>query len=61
MGTQMKLSTGNQINGKIMEIRKGAVTAIVYVDTEQELLINGEKVPAADGATFETLLSRASA
>ena len=27
----MKLSTGNQINGKIMEIRKGAVTAIVYV------------------------------
>jgi molybdopterin-binding protein len=31
MGTQMKLSTGNQITGKIMEIRKGAVTAIVYV------------------------------
>ena len=27
----MKLSTGNQIKGKIMEIRKGAVTAIVYV------------------------------
>jgi len=27
----MKLSTGNVINGKIMEIRKGAVTAIVYV------------------------------
>ena len=26
-----KLSTGNQIAGKIMEIRKGAVTAIVYV------------------------------
>jgi molybdopterin-binding protein len=26
-----KLSTGNQIEGKIMEIRKGAVTAIVYV------------------------------
>ena len=24
-----KLSTGNQIEGKIMEIRKGAVTAIV--------------------------------
>jgi molybdopterin-binding protein len=33
-GRQMrfsKLSTGNQIEGKIMEIRKGAVTAIVYV------------------------------
>ncbi len=27
----MKLSTGNQIKGKIMEIRKGAVTAILYV------------------------------
>ena len=27
----MKLSTGNQIKGKIMESRKGAVTAIVYV------------------------------
>ena len=26
-----KLSTGNQNEGKIMEIRKGAVTAIVYV------------------------------
>jgi molybdopterin-binding protein len=28
---EMKFSTGNQIKGKIMEIRKGAVTAIVYV------------------------------
>jgi len=28
---EMKFSTGNQIQGKIMEIRKGAVTAIVYV------------------------------
>ena len=27
----MKFSTGNQIKGKILEIRKGAVTAIVYV------------------------------
>jgi len=27
----MKFSTGNQIKGKIMEIRKGAVTAILYV------------------------------
>jgi molybdopterin-binding protein len=27
----MKFSTGNQIKGKIMEIRKVAVTAIVYV------------------------------
>jgi molybdopterin-binding protein len=27
----MKFSTGNQIQGKIMEIRKGGVTAIVYV------------------------------
>jgi molybdopterin-binding protein len=27
----MKFSTGNRIKGKIMEIRKGAVTAIVYV------------------------------
>lgn len=28
---RMKFSTSNQIKGKIMEIRKGAVTAIVYV------------------------------
>ena len=28
---EMKFSTGNQIQGKIMEIRKGAVTAIVYI------------------------------
>jgi molybdopterin-binding protein len=28
---EMKFSTGNQIQGKIVEIRKGAVTAIVYV------------------------------
>ena len=27
----MQFSTGNQIKGKILEIRKGAVTAIVYV------------------------------
>jgi hypothetical protein len=27
----MQFSTGNQIKGKIMEIRKGGVTAIVYV------------------------------
>jgi len=27
----MKFSTGNRIKGKIMEIRKGAVTAFVYV------------------------------
>jgi molybdopterin-binding protein len=27
----MQFSTGNQVKGKIMEIRKGAVTAIVYV------------------------------
>jgi molybdopterin-binding protein len=28
---ELKFSTGNQIKGKIMEIRKGAVTALVYV------------------------------
>jgi molybdopterin-binding protein len=38
-----KLSTANQIEGKIMEIRKGAVTAIVYVqiadDTQVEVSV----------------------
>ena len=35
----MKLSTGNQIKGKIMEIRKGAVTAIVYVQIADETML----------------------
>ncbi|MEM7192487.1 MAG: TOBE domain-containing protein [Pseudomonadota bacterium] len=34
-----KLSTANQIAGKIMEIRKGAVTAIVYVQIEGDTLV----------------------
>ena len=45
----MKFSTGNQINGKIMEIRKGAVTAIVYVtvagDTTLEVSVT---IPALE-------------
>jgi molybdopterin-binding protein len=45
----MKLSTGNAINGKIMEIRKGAVTAIVYVaipgDTTLEVSVT---IPALE-------------
>ncbi len=34
-----KLSTANQVAGKIMEIRKGAVTAIVYVQIADETLV----------------------
>jgi len=34
-----KLSTANQIAGKIMEIRKGAVTAIVYVQIAGETMV----------------------
>lgn len=34
-----KLSTANQIAGKIMEIRKGAVTAIVYVQIAGDTLV----------------------
>lgn len=34
-----KLSTANQIAGKIMEIRKGAVTAIVYVQIADETMV----------------------
>jgi molybdopterin-binding protein len=45
----MKFSTGNQIKGKIMEIRKGAVTAIVYVtvsgDTTLEVSVT---IPALE-------------
>jgi len=41
--TFSKLSTANQVEGKIMEIRKGAVTAIVYVqiagDTQVEVSV----------------------
>lgn len=35
----MKFSTGNQIKGKIMEIRKGAVTAIVYVQIAGDTMV----------------------
>ena len=35
----MKLSTSNQISGKIMEIRKGAVTAVVYVQIAGDTII----------------------
>jgi len=45
----MKFSTGNQIQGKIMEIRKGGVTAIVYVtvpgDTTLEVSVT---IPALE-------------
>ena len=34
-----KLSTANQIEGKIMEIRKNAVTAIVYVQIAGESMV----------------------
>lgn len=34
-----KLSTANQIAGKIMEIRKGAVTAIVYVQIAGDTMV----------------------
>ena len=35
----MKLSARNQIKGKVMEIRKGAVTAIVYVQIAGDVMI----------------------
>jgi molybdopterin-binding protein len=35
----MKLSTRNQIKGKVMEIRKGAVTAIIYVQIPGDVMI----------------------
>lgn len=34
-----KLSTANQIEGKIMEIRKGAVTAIIYVQIAGDTMV----------------------
>ena len=35
----MKLSTRNQIKGKVMEIRKGAVTTIVYVQIAGDQMV----------------------
>jgi molybdopterin-binding protein len=35
----MKLSARNQIKGKVMEIRKGAVTAIIYVQIPGDVMI----------------------
>jgi molybdopterin-binding protein len=43
----MKLSTGNQINGKIMEIRKGAVTAVVYVSIAGDTMLQTSVTIAA--------------
>jgi molybdopterin-binding protein len=43
----MKLSTGNQIKGKIMEIRKGAVTAIVYVTITVDTMLETSVTVAA--------------
>ena len=43
----MRLSTGNQIKGKIMEIRKGAVTAIVYVQIAGETMLETSVTIAA--------------
>jgi molybdopterin-binding protein len=45
--TEMKLSTGNQIKGKIMEIRKGAVTAIVYVQIAGDTMLETSVTIAA--------------
>lgn len=42
-----KLSTGNQIAGKILEIRKGAVTAIVYVSIGGDTLLQASVTIAA--------------
>jgi molybdopterin-binding protein len=50
-GAEMKLSTGNQIKGKIMEIRKGAVTAIVYVAIAGDTLLEA----SVTIASLETL------
>ena len=43
----MKLSTGNVISGKIMEIRKGAVTAIVYVAIPGDVTLEASVTIAA--------------
>jgi molybdopterin-binding protein len=45
----MKFSTGNQIKGKIMEIRKGAVTAIVYVSVPGDTTLEASvTIPALE-------------
>ena len=45
----MKFSTGNQIKGKIMEIRKGAVTAIVYVAVLGDTMVEASvTIPALE-------------
>jgi molybdopterin-binding protein len=46
---KMKFSTGNQIKGKIMEIRKGAVTAIVYVSVPGDTMLEASvTIPALE-------------
>ena len=46
---ELKFSTGNQIKGKIMEIRKGAVTAIVYVAVPGDTMLEASvTIPALE-------------
>jgi molybdopterin-binding protein len=45
----MKISTGNQIKGKILEIRKGAVTALVYVAIPGDVMLEASvTIPALE-------------
>ncbi|MGA7546683.1 MAG: TOBE domain-containing protein [Methyloceanibacter sp.] len=46
----MKLSARNQISGKVMEIRKGAVTTIVYVQIAGDQMIETSITVAATEA-----------
>jgi molybdopterin-binding protein len=46
----MKLSARNQIKGKVMEIRKGAVTAIVYVQIAGDVMMETSLTVAATEA-----------
>ena len=50
----MKLSTGNQIKGKVMEIRKGAVTAIVYVAIAGDTMLEASVTIAAWSRSVST-------
>ena len=59
-----KLSTGNQIAGKIMEIRKGAVTAIVEVQIADDTMIQAsvtiptlERLGLYEGKTIALIIN----
>jgi molybdopterin-binding protein len=49
----MKLSTGNQLKGKIIEVKKGATTAHVQIDVDGQIITASITNESADELKLE--------